>query len=66
MTILICAVTLAYQFLDPLYRWAAVAAAAWYLIGLAYFAFYRRHRLVLSPEEEFAVSGGTRSRPLGE
>lgn len=65
-TILICAVTLAYQFLDPLYRWAAVAAAVWYLIGLAYFALYRRHRLVLSPEEEFAVSGGTRGRPLGE
>ncbi|MBK1868913.1 amino acid permease [Aestuariivirga sp. YIM B02566] len=54
-TILICIVTLAYQFFDPLYRWAAIAAAAWYLIGLAYFAFYRRHRLVLSPEEQFAV-----------
>lgn len=65
-TIVICVLTLAYQFLDPLYRWAAIAAATWYLIGLAYFAFYRRHRLVLSPEEEFAISGGHRGRPLGE
>ncbi|QEN87643.1 amino acid permease [Labrys sp. KNU-23] len=65
-TIGICILTLGYQFFDPLYRWAAIAAAAWYLIGLGYFGFYRRHRLVLSPEEEFAVSGGTRGRPLGE
>lgn len=60
-TIAICIVTLAYQFFDPLYRWAAIAAAAWYLIGLGYFAFYRRHRLVLSPEEEFAVTGGRKN-----
>lgn len=66
VTIAICVLTLAYQFLDPLYRWAAMAAATWYLIGLAYFAFYRRHRLVLSPEEEFAVSGGTRGHPAAE
>jgi len=62
-TILICIVTLAYQFFDPLYRWAAIAAAVWYAVGLAYFAFYRRHRLVLSPEEEFAVSGGSLGHP---
>lgn len=66
ITIFICLLTLGYQFFDPLYRWAAIAAAVWYLIGLAYFGFYRRHRLVLSPEEEFAVSGGTRGRPLND
>lgn len=65
-TIAVCLLTLAYQFFDPLYRWAAIAAAAWYLTGIAYFALFRRHRLVLSPEEEFAVSGGTRGRPVGE
>lgn len=58
LTIVVCVLTLAYQFFDPIYRWAAVAAGCWYLLGIAYFAFYRRHRLVLSPEEEFAVSGG--------
>jgi ethanolamine permease len=65
-TIAICVLTLAYQFFDPLYRWAAIAAAVWYLLGLAYFGLHRRHRLVLSPEEEFAVSGGMRGRPLGD
>lgn len=63
-TIAICIATLAYQFFDPIYRWAAIAAAAWYLIGLGYFAFYRRHRLVLSPEEEFAVTGGRHGNPF--
>lgn len=65
-TITICIVTLAYQFLDPLYRVAALAAAVWYVLGLAYFAFYRRHRLILSPEEEFAVSGGRRGHPIAD
>jgi ethanolamine permease len=65
-TIAICALTLAYQFYDPIYQKAAMAAAVWYVLGLAYFAFYRRHRLVLSPEEEFAVTGGRSGRPLGE
>lgn len=65
-TIVICVATLLYQFLDPVYRWAAFAAAIWYLIGLVYFAAFRRRQLVLSPEEEFAVTGGHKGRPLGE
>jgi amino acid transporter len=32
-----------------------VGAALWYALGLFYFAVYARHRLVLSPEESFAV-----------
>ena len=28
----------------------------WFLCGIAYFAFYARHRLILSPEEEFAMA----------
>jgi len=44
--------------MEPLYKWTALGAATWYLVGMAYFAFYRRHRLVLSPEEAFAVNGG--------
>lgn len=58
LVIVIALLTLLYQFLDPLYKWAALGAAAWYLVGMAYFAFYRRHHLVLSPEEAFAVNGG--------
>lgn len=63
VVIAIAAITLIYQFFDPLYRWAALGAATWYLLGMAYFAFYRRHRLVLSPEEAFAVSGGRDGHP---
>ena len=29
-----------------------------YVIGLLAFGLYGRHQLVLSPEEEYAVSGG--------
>lgn len=63
VTIAIAAATLAFQFVDPVYKWAALGAALWYALGLCYFGFYRRHRLVLSPEEEFAVSGGRRGMP---
>jgi ethanolamine permease len=65
-TIVICLLTLAYQFLDPVYQTAAIAALIWYAVGMAYFALARRQKLVLSPEEEFAVSGGKAGRPVGE
>ena len=54
--LVIAAVTLASLFVsDPVYRLVAVGAAIWYALGLLYFALYGRHRLVYSPEEEFAV-----------
>lgn len=41
---------------DPAnYRSAALGAAAWFVVGIAYFAVHSRHRLVLSPEEQFAI-----------
>jgi ethanolamine permease len=40
---------------DPVYRRVALGAAVWYALGLAWFAAVGRHRLVLSPEERFAV-----------
>lgn len=64
--IAIAGLTLAFQFYDPLYRKAALAALVWYLVGLAWFALFRRSKLVLSPEEEFAMSGGKRGTPDGE
>ncbi|MCX4163881.1 MULTISPECIES: amino acid permease [Paraburkholderia] len=63
VTILIAGATLLFQFVDPVYKWAALGAAVWYLLGLSYFGLYRRHHLVLSPEEAFAVSGGRRGMP---
>ena len=63
VTIIIAGATLLFQFVDPVYKWAALGAAVWYLLGLSYFGLYRRHHLVLSPEEAFAVSGGRRGMP---
>jgi ethanolamine permease len=49
------------------YRPGVVGALIWFAIGLVYFAVHGRHRLVLSPEEEFAVSRGERGHPeLGD
>jgi ethanolamine permease len=43
-------------FSDPVYRRVVLGAALWYALGLAWFALVGRHRLVLSPEERFAVA----------
>ena len=52
---IISLVTLAALFLNPDYRPGAWGAFVWFLCGLLYFAVYARKRLILSPEEEFAV-----------
>jgi ethanolamine permease len=38
----------------------------YFLIGIAYFAIAGRHRLVLSPEEEFALTRGQHGDPAAE
>ncbi|HEX2157945.1 MAG TPA: hypothetical protein VHS79_13380, partial [Actinomycetes bacterium] len=38
----------------------------YFLLGVAYFAVAGRHRLVLSPEEEFAMTRGEHGRPQRE
>jgi ethanolamine permease len=58
LTIIIALVTLWFQLQDPVYRAGVIGAAIWYVVGLVYFAAIGRHKLVLSPEEEFAMSGG--------
>ena len=55
VTIVIALVTLYYQLQDPVYRNGVYAVAVFYGIGLVYFALLGRHRLILSPEEEFAM-----------
>jgi ethanolamine permease len=40
---------------DPIYRGVAIAALLWVMLGLSYFAVWGRHRLVKSPEEDFAL-----------
>ena len=55
LTVSIALVTIGFQLLDPVYRNGVIGVAIWYLIAISYFALYARKRLVLSPEEEFAV-----------
>ncbi|MGY1783359.1 amino acid permease [Geodermatophilus sp. SYSU D01036] len=52
--------------LNPDYRPAIVAIAVVFALGLAAFALVGRHRLVLSPEEEYALTGGLHAGPAGE
>ena len=40
--------------------------AIYYVLGVLYFAIAGRHRLVLSPEEEFALTAGERGVPEAE
>jgi ethanolamine permease len=48
------------------YRSVVVGVGAFFLVGLLYFALYGRHRLVLSPEEEFAMTHGQHGHPETE
>jgi ethanolamine permease len=52
----IAAITLVFLFLNPDYRIGVVGCAIWFSAGLLYFALLGRHRLVYSPEEDFAVN----------
>lgn len=54
----IAAVTFIAVLINPTYRPAIIATVVFYAIGLLVFGLYTRHRLVLSPEEEYAVTGG--------
>ncbi|MFC5928987.1 amino acid permease [Cryobacterium melibiosiphilum] len=52
--------------LNDIFRPAIVAIAVVYVIGLGLFALFGRTRLVLSPEEEYALSGGAHRDPQAE
>jgi ethanolamine permease len=66
VAVVIALVTLYFQLKDPVYRTGVYGAAIWYFVGLLYFAFVGRHRLVLSPEEEFALTKGEHGHPERE
>jgi ethanolamine permease len=48
------------------YRGVIMWVAIVYVAGLVLFALFGRHRLVLSPEEEYAVTGGVHGHPETE
>ena len=45
-------------FANPDFRTGVIGVALWFLAGLAYFGFYARKRMMLSPEEAFALEEG--------
>ena len=65
-TLAIALATLYVQLKDPVYQQGVFGVAMWYLIGIQYFALIGRHRLVLSPEEEFALTRGQHGHPETE
>ncbi len=59
LTVVIALVTIYFQLSDPVYRQGVVWVAVWFAVGVLYFAIRGRHKLILSPEEEFAMSHKT-------
>ncbi|KQZ85791.1 amino acid ABC transporter permease [Microbacterium sp. Root166] len=52
--------------LNPTFLPAIIAIGVVYVVILVGFALFFRHRLVLSPEEEYALSGGRHGDPQAE
>ena len=61
LTVVIALVTLYFQLTDPVYRTGVVWVAGWFALGILYFALVGRHRLILSPEEEFAMTASEKT-----
>ena len=62
----IALVSLIALFWNDDYRAGVYGVAIFYIIAVAYFAIAGRHRLVLSPEEEFAMTQGEHGHPETE
>ncbi|HXF73146.1 MAG TPA: amino acid permease [Actinomycetota bacterium] len=56
-------ISLVSLFANEIYRPGAYGTLVYFLLGIVYFAIFGRHRLVLSPEEEFALTRGERGIP---
>ncbi len=59
----LAAVSLIAIFLNEAYRPGVYGVAIYYVLGVLYFAIAGRNRLVLSPEEEFALTQGEKGVP---
>ena len=62
VTIVIACITLLYQIQDKNFSKGVLWVCVWFAVGIAYFALFGRHKLILSPEEEFAMSHREKSR----
>ena len=63
---IIAAITFIGFLLIPTFLPAIIAIAVVYVIAVILFALIGRHNLVLSPEEEYAISGGKHGDPQKE
>jgi ethanolamine permease len=63
---IIAVVALISLYSNSSYRPGVYGTLIYFLIGIAYFAIAGRHRLVLSPEEEFALTRGQHGDPATE
>ena len=63
---IIAIISLIAIYLDPFYRPAVWGIAGWFLLGILYFAIVGRNKLILSPEEEFALTSGEHGHPEDE
>jgi ethanolamine permease len=63
---IIALISLVSLYLDESYRPGVVGTAIWFVLGLVYFAIAGRNKLVLSPEEEFAMTQGEHGHPESE
>jgi ethanolamine permease len=59
----IALISLVALFWNDDYRPGVYGTAIFYVIAIGYFAVAGRHRLVLSPEEEFATTRGVHGHP---
>jgi ethanolamine permease len=62
VTIVIAAVTLYYQVLDINFAKGVMYVGIWFLVGIIWFLLFGRNRLILSPEEEFAMEHKAKAR----
>jgi ethanolamine permease len=63
---IIAVISLVALFWNADYRPGVVATAIFYVIAVTYFGLVGRHRLVFSPEEEFAMTRGVHGHPERE
>jgi ethanolamine permease len=62
VTIVIALVTLYYQIQDPNFTKGVVWVIVWFVVATIYFAAVGRTKLILSPEEEFAMEQKAKAR----
>jgi ethanolamine permease len=63
VALVIALTTLVFLFANDEYRKGVIGAAIWYAAGLAWFALHARKRMVMSPEEAFAIEARQSAPP---